>query len=300
MPQPVVSTLNSPDGRIKSNAAIVPAGSTGSVSVFATNATDVFLDVNGYFVAGGSPGTLAFYPLAPCRIADTRNTMGALGGPGLMAGVDRSFPVQSSSCDTLSAAGAYSLNFTVVPSGSLDYLTVWPSGLPQPFASALNDSRGGTLANAVIVPAGTGGAVSVYATHNTDLVVDIDGAFAPPGPEGLALYTLQPCRILDTRQPMGAPPVDSTISVNVRSSSCGVPSAAQAYVLNATVVPVGPLDFITMWPEGQTQPLASTLNAPDGAITSNMAIVPTTNGSISVFVSQPTHLILDISGYFAP
>jgi N-acetylneuraminic acid mutarotase len=38
----------------------------------------------------------------------------------------------------------------------------------------------------------------------------------------------------------------------------------------------------------------------DGSITSNMAIVPTTNGSISAFASNPTQLILDISGYFVP
>jgi hypothetical protein len=295
----VVSTLNSFDGRIKSNAAIVPAGSNGDVNVFATNTTDVILDINGYFVPGGSAGALAFYPLTPCRIADTRNPLGPLGGPSLMAGDDRSFPVRSSMCDTPSAAQAYSLNFTVVPHGTLGYLTVWPSELAMPFASALNDPLGMTTANAVIVPAGAGGAVSVYATGNTHLVVDIDGDFAPSGPEGLALYTLQPCRILDTRQATGAPPVDSTISVNVTASTCGVPSTAQAYVLNVTVIPTGVLGFVTIWPEGQPRPLASTLNAPDGAITSNMAIVPTTNGSISVFVSEPTHLILDISGYFA-
>jgi hypothetical protein len=36
----------------------------------------------------------------------------------------------------------------------------------------------------------------------------------------------------------------------------------------------------------------------DGAITSNLAIVPTTNGSISAFASNLTHVILDISAYF--
>jgi hypothetical protein len=55
-----------------------------------------------------------------------------------------------------------------------------------------------------------------------------------------------------------------------------------------------------MWPRGQSQPLAATLNAYDGAITNNMAIVPTTTGSVSVFPSAPTHLVLDIFGYFAP
>jgi len=71
-------------------------------------------------------------------------------------------------------------------------------------------------------------------------------------------------------------------------------------VLNATVVPPSPLGFLTMWPQGATKPLVSTLNANDGAVTSNMAIVPTNNGSVSAFGSSATHLVLDISGYFAP
>ena len=98
----------------------------------------------------------------------------------------------------------------------------------------------------------------------------------------------------------GTPPFSTTQDVNVTASPCGVPATAQAFVFNATVVPPGPLGFITMWPQGQTQPLAATLNATDGAITNNMAIVPTTTGSVSVFPSNPTHLVLDIFGYFAP
>jgi hypothetical protein len=38
----VVATLNSIDGRAKSDAAIIPAGAGGAVSVFASNDTDVF------------------------------------------------------------------------------------------------------------------------------------------------------------------------------------------------------------------------------------------------------------------
>jgi hypothetical protein len=64
------------------------------------------------------------------------------------------------------------------------------------------------------------------------------------------------------------------------------------------VVPTGALGYLTLWPQGQTRPVVSTLNALDAAITSNMAIVPTTNGSISAFVTNPTHLIVDVFGYF--
>jgi hypothetical protein len=48
--------------------------------------------------------------------------------------------------------------------------------------------------------------------------------------------------------------------------------------------------------------MVSTLNASDGAVTSNMAIVPTNDGLIVAYVPEPDsgNLLLDISGYFAP
>jgi hypothetical protein len=49
---------------------------------------------------------------------------------------------------------------TAVPRGALRYLTAWPTGEAQPLVSTLNSIDGAVLANAAIVPAGTGGAVS--------------------------------------------------------------------------------------------------------------------------------------------
>jgi hypothetical protein len=131
-------------------------------------------------------------------------------------------------------------------------------------------------------------------------VIDIDGYFAPPGAGGLSLYNLAPCRVLDTRQPPGSQPFSGEKDVNVMGSGCGAPATAQAYVFNATVVPPGSLGYLTLWPQGAPQPVVSTLNALDGAITSNMAILPTANGSIAAFSSNLAHLVLDIFGYFAP
>jgi hypothetical protein len=70
--------------------------------------------------------------------------------------------------------------------------------------------------------------------------------------------------------------------------------------VHATVVPNGDLGYLTLWPDGESRPVVSTLNAADGAITSNMAIVPTMNGSIDAYAAGLTQVILDISGYFAP
>ena len=96
-PQPNVSTLNSWTGKVVANAALVPAGTGGSISVFAEDATDVILDTNGYF---GLPGAAAlnFYPVAPCRVADTRGGNGPFGGPKMDAAASRSFPIPSSGC----------------------------------------------------------------------------------------------------------------------------------------------------------------------------------------------------------
>jgi hypothetical protein len=299
--QPAVSTLNS-DGRVKANAAIVPAGNNGAISVFATDSTQVILDINGYFEPDGtSASELQFYPMAPCRIADTRQGSGPFGAPFLSGGATRSFPMQTSSCNIPAAAQAYSLNFTAVPHGPLGYITAWPTGQNKPLISTLNASTGKVTANAAIVSTGTAGGVSVYASNDTDLLIDINGYFAPAGLGGLDLFTVAPCRVLDTRNPAGSSPFSGMIVTNVGGGSC-LPqgSGAQAFVLNATAVPPGPLGFLTLWPDTQAQPLVSTLNAPDGAITSNMAIVPVTNGSIDAFTSDPAQLILDISGYFAP
>ena len=91
----------------------------------------------------------------------------------------RSFAVTASGCNIPATAAAFSLNVTVVPDGPLFYLTTWPAGSPQPFVSTLNSLGGRVVANAAIVPAGTGGAISVYVTNPTHVILDIDGYFAP-------------------------------------------------------------------------------------------------------------------------
>ena len=81
---------------------------------------------------------------------------------------------------------AYDFNFTVVsyPVGqSMRYLTVWPEGQQQPTVSTLNNRTATTVANAAIVPAGNNGAISVYVSESTQLVVDIRWLFRCSGIE---------------------------------------------------------------------------------------------------------------------
>jgi len=295
--------LNDPDGRVKAVAAIIPGGLYGGVSVYNnTGSTNVILDVNGYFVASGAPNGQYFFPITPCRIADTRvqnNPVPALGAPSLVANSSRDFPILQAPCGVPATAQAYSLNFTVVPHGPLSYVTAYPTGQAQPLVSTLNDLVAQTIANAAIVEAGTNGDINVYATNDTDLVIDINGYFAPPGFGNLSFYVTPPCRLLDTRQSVPDWFI-ATMPVNAGGSACAPLSTAQAFVFNTTVIPLDSFGYLTLWPDATPQPLVSTLNALDGSVTNNMAIVSSINGYIDAFASAPTRLILDLFGYFAP
>jgi hypothetical protein len=307
-PEPLVSTLNSLDGRVKANAAILTGGNGGEISVFADGTTDLVLDVSGYFTTADA--SYVYVPITPCRVVDTRINNGtSFGAPSLQAAQQRSFSLANAPCNlpagALADGGALSLNVTAVPSGPIGYVTVWgtsPSETEPPLVSTLNAPTGEVTANAAIVSVdpSTGDSVSVYSTENTDIVMDITGYFASArlAPTGLSLYLLPPCRILDTRLANGTFLGELTVPVTT-GNPCAVPNNAKAYVTNATVVPSPVLGYLTLWPDGTAQPVVSTLNAPDGFVTSNMAIVTTTNGSIDAFASNPTQLVLDISGYFA-
>jgi hypothetical protein len=313
--QPQISTLNSYDARVKANAAILPAGSNTycngcgqAVSVYVTNTSDVILDIDGYFIPKTS-STLAFFPLTPCRLVDTRPVN---EGEGFNGTKTFNLPQSASSggaygtCTpfSLSTAQAYSLNVTAVPvNGPVGFITIWPAGGSLPVVSTLNDYTGTVVANAAVVPAGSQQQTLVFTSDQTNLLIDINGYFAPAnsGQQPQSLYAFAPCRLLDTRSGSGA--FSGELTVSVVSSPCEVPNAAQGYVFNATVVPIGPLGFLTLWPDGEELPVVSTLNAYDGAVTSNMAIVPAApdgDGKIDAWAEDKTQLILDISSYFAP
>ena len=134
------------------------------------------------------------------------------------------------------------------------------------------------------------------------------------GTETLVFVAMTPCRVIDTRSifgfpaPFGAPSLvgGATRSFPMQTSTlCGIPSTAAAYSLNVTVTPTGGvnLGFLTVWPVGSTQPNASTINNPNGLFAlANAVIVPAGNdsaGSLDVYASNATDLIVDINGYFA-
>jgi hypothetical protein len=125
---------------------------------------------------------VAFVGVAPCRLVDTRQAgfPAGYGQPALAGGVPRNFDLNSQPNCTGIPAGveAYSLNVTVTNTQGPGFILVYAQGGAQPDVSTLNYVAGQTIANAAVVPAGTGGGVTVVAgVSGADLIVDINGYF---------------------------------------------------------------------------------------------------------------------------
>src|SRR5260370_38188758 len=97
----------------------------------------------------------------------------------MAGGSTRDLVIPASTCGVPTTARAYSLNIGVLPLSALGYLTIWPTGVPQPFVSTLNSLNGSVVANAALVPAGNNASVSLFVTNDTHVFVDINGYFAP-------------------------------------------------------------------------------------------------------------------------
>jgi hypothetical protein len=123
---------------------------------------------------------VSFYSLPPCRVADTRNPTGPLGGPALPAAYRRIFELNGV-CGIPAGAKAVSVNLTVVQPTSPGYLTLYPSDGLAPLASNLNFSTGQVRANnAVLILAFDGsGRLTVFngSSGTLDFILDVNGYF---------------------------------------------------------------------------------------------------------------------------
>ena len=266
--------------------------------MYASNSTDLVIDVNGYFTQGAG---LEFYPVAPCRIVETRQGGGAFGAPRLEAGQTRSFPFSQGGCGVPANAQAYYVNFTVVPPGLLGYLTAYPSGQARPFTSTLNDLDGRILANGAIVAAGANAGIDVFVTDATHLVIDIAGYFAPGNGTTSQLFnTILPCRAATLAMQAA---VDQSPQL---AGTCGVPGSSSAVALNMTAAMNQPVGYFSLWPAGVTFPGVSVMNAIDAipgmanAVGNGPIVQAGFGGQVMVrSADAPSTVTLDVTGYFA-
>ena len=127
-----------------------------------------------------------------------------------------------------------------------------------------------------------------------------------PGPPATDLYTLSPCRVVDTRLPSGptggAPLVCGVEQVfTLAGGSCGVPGTARAVAANVAAVGPSKQGYMNAYPSGAYPPLTSVVNYNTAVTRANNAVIPL-NGAGQVAVRcAPTgtsHVVIDVNGYF--
>ncbi|HEY3122589.1 MAG TPA: VCBS repeat-containing protein [Thermoanaerobaculia bacterium] len=126
-----------------------------------------------------APAPQQFYTITPCRVVDTRNPNGPLGGPALAAMTKRDFPIRGN-CGIPVTARSVALNVTVTGTTSFGDLRVYPSGAPPTTSSTINWSAGQTRANNTILELGASGSLTVWCVMfagSTHLLFDVFGYF---------------------------------------------------------------------------------------------------------------------------
>ena len=312
------------DGQLKVTTVGAPAAGSSWPIISGANRSGQFatrdLDGSNYDVNYSSTGvTLVaralarpYHALPPQRIFDTRQAS-QVGPYSTPFGPNESRDVTVAGLGGVPPTGvtAVVLNVTVTDTTSSSYLTVYPTGVPvRPVASNLNWVGGKTIPNLVEVALGTGGQISVYNAYGTvDVIIDVAGYVGAPGvtnvTDGL-FNPVVPMRVLDTRDGTGASkgPVagNQTIDVQVTGvAGSNVPlTGVSGVVLNVTVTSPTAGSYLTVFPTGGSQPLASNLNFTAGQTVPNRVIVKVgTGGKVSFYNAYGSvHVLADIGGWF--
>jgi len=120
----------------------------------------------------------------------------------------------------------------------------------------------------------------------------------------LSLYTLLPCRLLDTRE--AGPALEIGVERVVSAvGTCGIPPEARAVVLNLTSVESTDAGDFQAYPAGTAAPDTSVVSFPAGRTRAGIAVVRLgADGGLALMCRMPgsstgsAHAVVDVSGYF--
>ncbi len=296
--KPDASLLNYRTGETVANAQLLQIGTGGKVSLFTLAASDLVVDVTGYFVpAAGAVTSGRFVPVETHRLIDTVASGRPAAGTSVHIGMAAMPEVPAGS-------QAVAVNITTTQSLGPGFFTAYAAGQPLPDASVLNTDRANqTRAAAAIVPISAQG-FDVHTSRGDHVIVDIVGYFtgssASSSTAGRFVSNV-PTRLVDTRLAAGAgggPRLwDDGSREFAVSAITGGPVAAVSG--NVTITQTEDPGYVTATPARATRPLTSTVNADAAQRTvANGAIVEVSTAGIQFTTLEATHLVVDISGWF--
>jgi glucose/arabinose dehydrogenase len=307
--RPNVSNVNGVPGEVVANASVVPLDDAGGFLLSTYSTADVVVDLLGTFAtAPGAVSAGRYTALAPHRIADTRQAMGAdnvyskpaSGGLPIVR-----VPVAGRASVPTSGVSAVAVVVTAVGgSGSGGgFVLATAAGAGYSLNSNLNTNGPNDIrANLVVVPLGADGSIDLHLLNIDDAVVDVAGWFTdgtPPASLAGRFVSTPLTRMVDTRENRGFGTLEGSQTASV-APPAAVPANAVALVQNVTLVDTTGPGFVTPFPGG-TVPVISAGNA--SAAGQIRAVLSFTRlggppPSMSFYSYMRTDLVVDVSGYF--
>jgi hypothetical protein len=188
-PPPLVSNLNLAAHAIRANLATVPIGAGGAITVFNKfGSTRTAIDIVGFYGTGAT-GALAYYPLPPTRIMDTRNATNTILGSTTPSGPGATIQLPLLGTTTTAygivtvpaTARAFVYTLTGVTPTASTYLTAYgPPTITRPGTSTLNLPPQSVVPNLAITGSDATGLTAIYNRFGViHIVADLAGYYAP-------------------------------------------------------------------------------------------------------------------------
>ncbi|HRB03629.1 MAG TPA: aryl-sulfate sulfotransferase, partial [Ilumatobacteraceae bacterium] len=299
--RPYVSHLNPRPNDPVPGLAIVPVDATRAACIYVDDATDVLVDLTGWYAPVGSP----LHELTPLRVLDTR---GGPRTPGLAPGrpgdgttiriplAGRALPAQ---------AQAVAAVVTLTNATQATFATAAPCG-SAPGTSTVNTLPGLDRGAPAMVGLGVGGDLCVYLDRSADVIVDITGWYGenplargiPLTVPGGPLRELEARRLADSRNGIGGWSTRFA-SGEIRSLRLldTVAVGATAVEMEVIAVDATSSGYLTAYPCGATPPTASVVNFRAGATSAESSMVTVglgAGGEVCLSSFGSTHVIVDL------
>jgi hypothetical protein len=301
-------------GRTTAASTVVPIDSQGRFCLYQSGTMHTIVDVQGYFAPSGvAPNGNLFTPITPERSVDTRSRAyctpeGECADSGPVPANTEVASIANAPVDAVATLA----NMTITAPSAAGYATADACAdlVPGPQTrSNVNFGTGDTVTNLGVVPSVSteqGVLSCITASAAAQMIIDVQGFYAPASEGGLGFTLQTPSRLVDTRQCW----TDVSTGIercNLRNGAGSIlyldaPDGATAVMVNLTTVQALAAGYVTaascdtMVAGPQAN---SNVNAVVGAAVANTAVVPVAaDGTFCIYVSSSMHLAIDLVGTY--
>lgn len=306
------------NGTIQSNTVITGTSSGGAVKITPSVATDLLIDVSGWYATPSDTSGSVFHPIDGTKILDTRDGTGTCTpSPCAQSAALQTTTVQVNGSGGIPTSGVTAVAFYLSafnPSGA-GYVQAWTAGETRPNMRNVSYLDASNATGLVVVQPSAQGKVSLYTNKATDLAIDVAGYYTTTDdgtgsifvPYSTSVGTNQ--RVLDTRSgvgtcnpsPCATVQTGSNVTVTVAGHG-GVPANATAVVLDATAWNPPADGGLFVWPADASVPPLRSASFWAGVNSSGVTQTAlSANGQVKLKVTgSPANLTLDVEGWFVP